>query len=293
MPFLTAFYKAALTSAFVLSSTLVASAAVPACGAPPGLPIPMAAELPFTADESITNEAPVHPADGRAADITFAYSVARDNDGRVAIRLKSQDPGDATVVSVTICDPIAGTTTSFVQCFDNNGVLASGGKLPRMCEKKVAKVLRSPHRAPNAGAPFFPDPSKPLPPHMGNSSAPREGATVDLGTKEIDGMAAHGYRNLATRPNDLSSCTSPVEETKEWWISEESAIAISEVNTRQSDHVDPKPSPTTVQVVCSFKQSLELSNIQHADPAPELFELPPDYDVVAMIPPEPKSKTLP
>ena len=218
------------------------------------------------------------------------YSVAREHDGRVAMRLKSQHPGDPTIISVTICDPVAGTTMHFAQCFDKDGAPATGGGLPRSCSEKVAKVLRSPHRALDAGPPFFPDPSMPLPPHIASSFASRGGETADLGTKIINGIQAHGYRNLTSGPSHMDACKSPVEEVREWWISEEMALALSDVNTTLSEHVDPKPSSTTTQVTCSFKTSVQLSNIQHVEPAPELFEIPEGYKVVSIAPPVPNNE---
>ena len=89
MPSLTKFHKAALVSAFLLSSTLLVHAAVPACGGPPGLPIPMAANLPFTADETISDRFPIEADDSRQSVITRVYSIARDNDSRVAMKINS------------------------------------------------------------------------------------------------------------------------------------------------------------------------------------------------------------
>ena len=289
---LTKFHEAALVSAFLLSSTLLVHAAVPACGGPPGLPIPMAANRPFTADETISDRFLVEADDSRqpVTVITRVYSIARDNDGRVAVKLTAHNPSGPTYVSVSICDPIAGTTTHFAQCSDEDGAPATSGNIPRSCQDKVAKFYPSPHRLPNAGTPFFPDPFNPLPPPILKSFVPQHGQTIDLGTQKVDGVQAHGYRNLTTGPSHIDGCKSPVKLAKEWWLSEELAIAISEVNTTQSEPVDPNPSPTTTHSACSVNGSMELSNIKRVEPAPELFKVPPDYELLSMDNPKPEKK---
>lgn len=290
MPSLTKFHKAALVSAFLLSSTLLVHAAVPACGGPPGLPIPMAANLPFTADETISDRFPIEADDSRQSVITRVYSIARDNDGRVAVKLTAHSPIGPTIVSVSICDPIAGTTMHFAQCSDKHVAPATSGNIPRSCQDKVAKFYPSPHRRPNAGTPFFPDPFNPPSPHIANSFAPQHGQTIDLGTQEVDGVKAHGYRNLTTGSSHTDGCKSPVNLAKEWWLSEELAIAISEVDTALSEPVDPNPSPTTTHSACSINGSMELSNIKRVEPAPELFKVPPDYELRSMNNRKPEKK---
>ena len=179
-------------------------------------------------------------------------------------------------MSVSICDPIAGTTTNFVQCSDEYEIQATSGNIPQSCQNKVAKIFPSPRRLPNAGTPFFPEPFDGSPPHLPKSFAPPPGQRIDLGTQEVEGVQAHGYRNLTTGSSQIDACKSPVNLAREWWLSEELAIAISEVDTTRSEPVHPHPSPTTTHVVCSRNGSMELSNIQQVEPAPELFKVPPD-----------------
>lgn len=168
---------------------------------------------------------------------------------------------------VDICDPIAGTRTSFEECVqDANDPTSSNG----CAIKKVAKVWAGPRRNPDSGPQVFPDPFKPSPPHHSNYLVPRSGETVDLGEKGIEGIKVRGYSNVG--PSNLHCNSVSLTTTREWWLSEETALEVS-ATTRTFG-------PASLHLVCSGTTTIELTNIQQVEPEPELFQVPSGYEII-------------
>jgi hypothetical protein len=271
---------------FVLASSFRAAAEAPICSLlgmpfapffletvaaepviPPMLLVPMVANLPFTADISYSVVLP----DGSEGD-TFKHlsSIARDRDGRVSVKSRGYRIQNAgrMAFSMEICDPVAGTTTSFQACVDGaNDPTSSDG----CAVKKMAHVQAGPDRRPDSGLPVFPDPFKPLPAHHSSAFVPRSGELVDLGEKDMEGVRVHGYRNVGGPQN---SC-------KEWWLSEKTALEVS-ATTRRLAKAETEESPTSVPVKCLGGVTFELRNIQQVEPERELFQVPPDYEIVTI-----------
>jgi hypothetical protein len=230
--------------------------------------IPMVANLPFTADLVKDGWGDL-PDGSEGHHFKIVYSIARDNDGRVSLKYPSYKPqnGSRMAFSMEICDPIAGTMTYFHACVqDANDPTSSNG----CAVEKMAKVWAAPRRKPDSGPPVFPDPFKPLPLHHSSDLVPRFGELVDLGEKDIQGVRAHGYRNVETGRGTCGGV--PLTTSREWWLSEETALEVS-VTTRTSG-------PASVHVACASTKTLELTNIKQVDPEPELFQAPPDYQIV-------------
>jgi hypothetical protein len=254
----------------VLVASFTAGAEVPGCSSPPGSHVPMAANLPFTADLAVEQWHEL-PDGSEGHHFKTVYSIARDNDGRVSAKRSgyTTQSGSRMALIMEICDPIAGTRTSFQACVqDANDPTSSNG----CAVEKVAKVWDAARRNPDSGPPVFPDPFKPLPPHHSSDLVPRSGELVDLGEKRIEGVKVHGYRNVG--PFNLHrSCNGvPLTTTKEWWLSEETALQVS-ATTRTSG-------PASLHFACSGTMTLELTNIQQVEPEPELFQVPSDYEIV-------------
>ena len=252
----------------VLVAPFTAGAEVPWCGYPPGSHVPMVANLPFTADLVVEQWIDL-PDGSEGHHFKRVYSIARDNDGRVSAKgsAYTTHSGGRMAFIMEICDPIAGTKTSFDECVqDANDPTSSDG----CAIEKVAKVWAAPHRNPDSGPPVFPDPFKPLPPHHSSDLVPRSGETVDLGEKSIEGIKVHGYRNVG--PSNLHGNGVPLTTTKEWWLSEETALEVSATTCTSG--------PASFHLACSGTTTIELTNIQQIEPEPELFQVPSDYEIV-------------
>jgi hypothetical protein len=242
---------------------------------PPMPLVPMVANLPFTADilGSI-----VLPDGSEGGTVEQLYSIARDSDGRVSVKsagYKTQGDGPMTF-NVTICDPVSGTRTNFQACAENATYPASSS---RCAVEKTARVSDAPHRSPDSGSPVFPDPSKPLPAHHASHFVPRSGELVDLGEKDMEGLRVHGYRNVDVAVQQNTCDGVPVSISKEWWLSEKTALEVS-ATTRRSAKAESVGSPSPLPANCLGGVTIKLTNIQQVEPDRELFRTPPDYKII-------------
>jgi hypothetical protein len=236
---------------------------------PPMPLVPMVANLPFTADISGSILLPDGSEGGAAVQL---YSIARDNEGRVLLRSRSS----SLTVMVTICDPVSGTRTTFQACADTAADPSSGDGC---AVKKAARVAAAPHRSPDSGLPVFPDPFKPLPPHHSSAFVPRSAELVDLGEKDLEGVRVHGYRNVDVAEQQNACDGVPVSTSKEWWLSEKDALEVS-ATIRRAAKGESGESPASLPEKCLGGVTVRLTNIQWAEPEPELFKAPPDYEIV-------------
>ena len=125
----------------VLVASFTAGAEVPRCSSPLGSHVPMAANLPFTADLAVEQWYEL-PDGSEGHHFKTVYSIARDNDGRVSSKHSgyTTQSGGSMALIMEICDPIAGTRTSFEACLqDANDPTSSNG----CAVEKVKGVGRS------------------------------------------------------------------------------------------------------------------------------------------------------
>src|SRR5262245_45665642 len=101
----------------------------------------------------------------------------------------------------------------------------------------------------------------PPPPPPGN--APADVKTESLGKQTIEGIEAEGARSVITIPEGRIGNDRPIEIISERWYSPELQTVVL------SKHNDPR-----------FGESVyRLTNINRAEPAQTLFEVPADYKV--------------
>ncbi len=93
----------------------------------------------------------------------------------------------------------------------------------------------------------------------------KETTTVSLGTQMINGVSAEGTRVTRTIPAGEIGNQKPIVITIEKWYSPDLQETVM---TKRSD---PRMGETVFQ----------LTNIQHAEPAATLFQVPADYTVEA------------
>ena len=86
----------------------------------------------------------------------------------------------------------------------------------------------------------------------------------ELGTRQIEGVAAKGTRTTTTIPAGAIGNLAPINMVTERWFSEELGMAVR--ITRN----DPRSGETVYR----------LTNIVRAEPPPDLFTVPPDYKIV-------------
>jgi hypothetical protein len=84
-----------------------------------------------------------------------------------------------------------------------------------------------------------------------------------LGTSNIEGVTAEGTRTTMTIPAGAIGNIAPIEVVTERWFSKELGVAVK--ITRR----DPR----------SGESIYRLANIVRAEPPPDLFVVPPDYQV--------------
>jgi hypothetical protein len=270
---LTSFRKPVLVS-IVLGASFTARAEVPMCSVLDIPLVPMVADLPFTGDV-VGSRWGYLPDGSEGHKFKLVYSIARDSDGRVSAKdLRFEPKSGRMAFSMTICDPLSGTRTSFHACVDGaHGPTSSDG----CAVEKVAQVRPGPHRKPDSGLPVFPDPFKPEPAHHASSFVPGSGELVDLGEKDMEGVRVHGYHHVGTHHGSCNGV--PLTTSREWWLSEKAALEVS-VTTRTSFKEDSEASPTSRPVGCLSAMTIELTNIQQVEPERELFQVPPNYKIV-------------
>jgi len=81
----------------------------------------------------------------------------------------------------------------------------------------------------------------------------------DLGTNIIEGITAHGFRWTTTWPNQ------PPTEVRELWTSTNPGVTIMQKSSNSASGVE---------------STGRLTNISVGEPAPSLFQPPPDYTIV-------------
>lgn len=83
----------------------------------------------------------------------------------------------------------------------------------------------------------------------------------DLGTHQIDGLPAHGIREIQTIPAEKSGTGKEIVTTDEYWYSEDLRIYLV------IKHDDPRTGSV----------SMIVSEVTLSEPDPALFRIPDDY----------------
>jgi hypothetical protein len=231
-------------------------------------PMATVAGAPYSA-EAVTQRVQML-ADGNRIEQNTSGKVARDSQGRVhrdeALPGLTSGNGDAPHL-VFIEDPVAGVHWTLD------------------AQTKVA--IKMPFAKAKAGAPgpFAPPPPPPPPPgaeknFFFTTAVPGPPATVrfitkndagpdsnvvktDLGTQNVEGVMAQGTRMTRTIPAEAIGNALPIVITTETWYSPDLKVLV------MSKTSDPRMGETTYK----------LTNIQRAEPAADLFQVPGDYTV--------------
>lgn len=107
-----------------------------------------------------------------------------------------------------------------------------------------------------------------------NDNAPTNVKLEDLGTNDLDGVEVHGYRRAITLNIKASGTNQPVVITDEYWYSDELHLNML------AKHSDPRTGELTVAV----------TQLNRNEPSADLFEVPTNYKIVDVTPPESESQ---
>jgi hypothetical protein len=97
---------------------------------------------------------------------------------------------------------------------------------------------------------------------------PSEPRVEQLGARDIDGIRADGTRTTITLPAGAIGNVRPIDIVSEQWYSPDLRVVV--LSTRS----DPRFGETTYR----------LTNVVRAEPSPDLFQVPPDYQIQDMKP---------
>ena len=201
--------------------------------------------VPYSA--TITTETSQSLADGNQIQQTTTGSVARDGQGRTRreMTLKSIGPwaaaGNAPPHFVLINDVVAGA--SYALQPDKK----TAQKLPQRLGRKKGKEMGM------------------VTPHSDFSGDQKDVVSTPLGTQTVGGVLAEGTRFTRTLPVGAIGNEKPILIVTERWYSNDLQTVVM---TKRSD---PRMGETT----------FTLTNIQRSEPDPLLFQVPPDYTIVA------------
>jgi hypothetical protein len=176
-------------------------------------------------------------------------SIYRDSEGRTRREMTLDRVGpfataDEPTQLIFINDPVAGVHYVLDQRSHTARKMAAptgGGPRRRPPGERAAE--RAPDRAPG--------------------KAHSEGKTESLGKQVIEGVEAEGVRSVITIPEGKIGNDRPIEIVSERWDSPELQTVVL------SKHNDPRFGETVYR----------LTNINRAEPAQTLFEVPADYKV--------------
>jgi hypothetical protein len=235
---------------------------------------------PYSA-EAVTESTQVL-ADGNRINRKSVTRVYRDGEGRTR-REEINDSG--TVVSVSIVDPVAHVTyvlspASRTAYRDAVRIAMPGGRgtgaeamrrspegaagsPPAEVQERLKMTAEELARAKASSVPPPPPPAPPPP--VGEKIAIERSAAAavreDLGTQNIEGVAATGSRSTTTIPAGAIGNLQPIRIVSEQWISPDLQVLV------MTKHSDPRVGDTIYR----------LQSIVRAEPDRSLFTLPPDY----------------
>jgi len=221
-------------------------------------PMATVAGAPYSA-EAVTQHVQLL-ADGNRIEQNTSGTVARDKQGRVrrdeALPGFSSSDGDAPHL-VMIEDPVAGVHWTL------------DARTKTAIRMPFART-KMPPPPPGAGDTVFfssAGPSGPPSVHFFSKMQLRDDSSdvtkTDLGTQNIEGVAAKGTKITRTIAAGAMGNALPMLITTETWYSPELKVLV------MSKTSDPRMGETTYK----------LTDIQRAEPAPSLFQVPDDYTI--------------
>ncbi|HEV2860424.1 MAG TPA: hypothetical protein VGX48_05400 [Pyrinomonadaceae bacterium] len=232
-------------------------------------------------------------ADGNRIVRKNTAQVYRDSEGRTRREqtlnvLGPYAPDGEPPTTILINDPVTGVNYALdprhrtarklaVARFDNRTLGADEAK--RLAESDAKRVLEQGFVY---TTPVPPPPPPPPPPGAGGGSVyfyagkadDKNTKTESLGTQVVEGVQAEGSRTVTTIPAGQIGNEQPIEIVRERWYSPELQVVVKTVSS------DPRMGTTTYR----------LTNLQRAEPAPALFQVPSDYTVVEA--PAPRVRTF-
>ena len=217
-------------------------------------------DAPYTA-EAVT-EVTQALADGNRIERRTSAAIARDSRGRVrrehqGMMLGALQAAPSQIPLVSIADPTSGTHVTLNQ----ERRVAHRISMPTFdipVRTRVGDVIIS------AGGGLKEVPLGLSPNDAGGANV----RTEQLGEQEIEGVRAEGTRTTMTVPVGAIGNQLPIHTVSERWYSPELQVVVL---TRRSD---PRFGDTVYR----------LTNIVRAEPPPDLFEVPPDYQVENVTP---------
>lgn len=195
---------------------------------------------PYSAD--VSNQSIQTFSDGNTVQHSTTGHIARDSQGRTYSQetITGGPFGQQGPVVVTfINDPVAG----YSYVLNANTKVATRRSIPK-----------PPSGTPPANPPFR------------GERGPRDSAnatTSDLGTQTISGVTAQGKSITHTVPAGAMGNAQPIVSTSETWYSPDLQVIVV------AKRSDPRMGQSTYS----------LTNIQRAEPAASLFQVPSDYTV--------------
>jgi hypothetical protein len=184
--------------------------------------------------------------------------VARDTQGRIRTErvsrefLRDTGPDAGTKVEehlITICDPVAKTTTQIDTA------------------TATAKILHSRTYAPRPGLAPAPPRSfcsiRMMAIHRGNVDV------EDLGTQTIEGVEARGERIKMLPPDSSGTAATFTDDSvTERWCSEDLSALILTISQNTKT---------------GRKSTVAMHNIERTEPDPQLFQIPPNYTITETV----------
>jgi len=180
--------------------------------------------------------------------------VARDGQGRIRMErvtrefLRDNGPEAGTKVEehiITICDPIAKTTTQIDTATE------------------TAKILHS--RAYPTRPGLAPGPPRSYCTIRMAAIHPGRADVEDLGTRSIEGVEARGERIKMLPPDSSGSVATLTDDTvTERWCSEDLSALVLTIS--QNGRI-------------GRKSTVAMRNIERTEPDPQLFQIPPNYTI--------------
>ena len=209
--------------------------------------------VPFTAD-AVTEFTQVL-GDGNRIERRYASSIARDGRGRTRreediVLLGPLAPTGPTPKLVTIEDPVAGASYTLDQSrrvASKNAVMIAWAVESSKDDKGAMSITMGPR----AGR------------RVEIVERGPNAVTESLGRRTIENVLAEGTRTTSTIPAGAIGNLQPIEIVSERWFSPELQMPVL---IRRSD---PRSGETVYRLI----------NIVRAEPPPDLFTVPPDYEI--------------
>ncbi|MCC6861977.1 MAG: hypothetical protein IT158_25620 [Bryobacterales bacterium] len=223
-------------------------------------------------------------ADGNRIHRTMKSNIYRDSEGRTRREqtfsvIGHLSAADAPLQTIIIDDPVAGVhyildtrnktarkmtlaPRAHPQSASQSSAEAARGQAGERVETVVIKRQMEIAPQPAAGIPVA-GPGIGVP-RMDVIASTGPQQSESLGKQTIEGLEAEGTRTSFTIPAGQIGNERPIEVVSERWFSPQLNVVVLD------RHNDPRMGETVYK----------LTNVQLADPAGTLFEVPPDYKIV-------------